>query len=347
MPVDLKPLIELSARIGRDLDLVQAGGGNTSIKEGDTLWVKASGKWLAHAAEDEMFVPAPIRDIVRFLEENRDYTVEQSTPSGISLRPSVETAMHAVLPHPVVVHVHSVRTIAWTVRRDPEAALSERLRGLRWIWIPYIHPGWPLAKKIQELAPHKPDVLVLGNHGLVVGGDSCESAEALLKDVEQRLEGHTVAGPVPDRPALENLSAGTNWRIAGNTEVHPVATNRAMCEIAAGGTMYPDHCVYLGPAAAAVNEGESIDHALERYRARYDFQPAVLLVSGKGVLISDALTRSGQQLLVCLKRVVERIQVDAGVHYLEDWQVAKLMNWDAEKYRIAMSVQQEPARLKA
>lgn len=103
--------------------------------------------------------------------------------------------------------------------------------------------------------------------------------------------------------------------------------------------MYPDHCVYLGPAAAVLRDGESVNDSLVRYQQRYDYQPAVLLVPGTGVLISKRLTLSGAQLLICLKRVVERIAPEQGVHYLEDIDVARLMNWDAEKYRIAMSAQ--------
>jgi rhamnose utilization protein RhaD (predicted bifunctional aldolase and dehydrogenase) len=104
--------------------------------------------------------------------------------------------------------------------------------------------------------------------------------------------------------------------------------------------MYPDHCVYLGPAAAVLGEGESIDNAVVRYQQRYDHEPAVLLVPGMGVLTSKRLTLSGAQLLVCLKRVIERIVPQEGVHYLEDVDVARLMNWDAEKYRIAISAEQ-------
>jgi len=340
MTRELAPLIELSSRIGRDLDLVQAGGGNTSVKDGDTVWVKASGKWLAHAADDEMFVPAPLSDILRYLEQGRDYTVEQKTPSGAALRPSVESAMHAVLPHRVVIHVHSVRTISWSVRTNPENALDARLESLRWEWIPYIHPGWLLARSIQERLRSRPDVLVLGNHGLVVGADDCDSAESLLRDVEQRLDTKASAGSEPDASGLERLAEGTEWRMPNNPEVHALGTNRSFCDIASQGTMYPDHCVYLGPAVAVLRDGESINDAVIRYRQRYDYEPAVLLVAGMGVLISNRLSLSGAQLLICLKRVVERIAPEEGVHYLEDMDVARLMNWDAEKYRIAMSAQQ-------
>ncbi|MGH9695266.1 MAG: hypothetical protein ACRD5Z_14045, partial [Bryobacteraceae bacterium] len=95
--------------------------------------------------------------------------------------------------------------------------------------------------------------------------------------------------------------------------------------------------VYLGPAAATVREGESIDQAVERYMTRYNYRPSVLLVEGKGVITTKDLSRAGRELLLCLKRVVERVPPEVSPTYLEDWQVAKLMNWDAEKYRISMA----------
>ena len=62
---DLTPLLRLSSKLGRNLDLVQAGGGNTSLKDNGTLWVKASGKWLVHAMDEEMFLPVPRADILQ------------------------------------------------------------------------------------------------------------------------------------------------------------------------------------------------------------------------------------------------------------------------------------------
>lgn len=204
----LESLRLLSARIGRDLNLVQAGGGNTSWKDGDTLWVKASGKWLIRAAEEEMFLPAPLSEILQGVAEDRDYTDSHTVSSGESLRPSVETTMHAVLPHPVVIHVHSVNTISWAVRPDGAEALRAPLNGLRWEWIPYIHPGLPLARRIEQALESKPDVLILANHGLVVGGKNCEAAESLLADVERRLGRE----PLPSRPAISKH--WRNWRTA-------------------------------------------------------------------------------------------------------------------------------------
>ena len=57
MSAEFEALRQLSARIGADPLLVQGAGGNTSVKEGGVLWIKASGKWLSGAARGHMFVP--------------------------------------------------------------------------------------------------------------------------------------------------------------------------------------------------------------------------------------------------------------------------------------------------
>ena len=337
MNVSLDQLISVSARVGRDLDLVQAGGGNTSIKLDGTLWVKASGKWLSRAADEEMFLPVPMSDIERQLAAEDEKFPEYRTPSGIALRPSVETAVHAVLPQKVVIHVHSVRTIAWAARERGSEGVAPLLRGLNWKWIPYTHPGIPLAIRIQQHSASRPDVLILENHGLVVAAEDCVTAEDLLHEVERRVDGASRVAASPDLARLEDLTRGTEWEVAADPEAHALATSSRSCEIAAKGTLFPDQCVYLGPAAAILHPGETIAAAAARYETRYNFAPVFLLAEGLGTLTKRAMNRAAQELLIGLKRVIERIPPQAHATYLPVQQVARLMNWDAEKYRIAMA----------
>jgi len=334
--LDLTPLRRLSARIGADLNLVQAGGGNTSIKDRATLWVKASGKWLVDAEKEEMFLPVEIAAYLRSIEESRDYVAGFAALGDHALRPSVETAMHAVMPHRVVVHVHSVNTIAWAIRVDAAAALAAPLAGLRWAWIPYVHPGLILGQRIAETSGSKPDVLVLGNHGLVIGAEDCEEAEEMLNDVERRLA--RVLRPVPAHGVLPNIDG---WQPAPDLEVHSLAMDSFGVGAAAGGTMYPDHCVYLGPSVAATGADESPIDAVARYRSQHGVAPKVLVVQGAGVMVPEGLSRAGRAMLICLKRVVERIDRSAPFGYLDAVEVARLMNWDAEKYRIGLARQYE------
>lgn len=335
----LEKLVELSARVGRDLDLVQAGGGNTSIKENGTLWVKASGKWLVHAGEDDMFLPVPMVDIARQLAAEDEKFPEYKTRTGSALRPSVETAVHAVMPQRVVIHVHSVRTIAWAARAHGEEGVAALLENLRWSWIPYTHPGIPLAIRIQREIAKRPDVLILENHGLVVGADDCAAAEERLHDVERRLNGPVRQAPAADLDRLNTLVRDA-WEIAEDSEAHALATLTKSWEIAQGGTLFPDQCVYLGPGAAVVQPGETLEAAAQHYRESYHFEPVFLIVAGAGVVTRRDMKRAARELLLCVKRVIERIAGEAQPVYLPPSQVARLMNWDAEKYRIGMAVLQ-------
>ena len=179
-PTDLlAPLERLSAVVGSNSDLVQAAGGNTSLKHGGRMWIKASGTWLAHAAARDIMVPvrlAPLLDALAadapFAESCADF-VDRDLASG-GLRPSIETTMHAVLSDPVVVHVHCVDTIAWAVRSDAAAHLAPLLAGLPWAFVPYRRPGLPLTREILNVTTPETKVFVLGKHGLVVSGQTVE-----------------------------------------------------------------------------------------------------------------------------------------------------------------------------
>jgi rhamnose utilization protein RhaD (predicted bifunctional aldolase and dehydrogenase) len=182
------------------------------------------------------------------------------------------------------------------------------------------------------------DVLILENHGLVVAADDCAAAEELLGEVERRLDGPVRRTPAPDLDRLKTLIQ-EEWEICEDSEAHALALSVRSWEIAQGGTLFPDQCVYLGPGAAVVHPGDTLDAAIERYRKHYDFDPVFLIVAGAGILTKRAMKRAARELLLCVKRVIERIPEEAQPVYLPASQVARLMNWDAEKYRIAMARQ--------
>ena len=169
-------LLRYSAVIGADPALVQAAGGNVSLKRGGVLWVKASGTWLANALRQNIMVPVDLPALLAAVQRRDAAAVENAaafvvqSEDATGLRPSIETTLHAMLPHPVVVHVHCVETIAWAVRQDAEAAIAPLLAGLRWAFVPYVRPGAPLTFAMLRVLQPDTDVLVLGNHGLVVGG---------------------------------------------------------------------------------------------------------------------------------------------------------------------------------
>src|SRR5260221_10640132 len=187
---ELQLLRELTQRVGSNPLLAQASTGNTSIKLDGVLWIKASGRWMADAQKNEILIPLDLADVHR-QSLQRDLDPADRYPGA-----SLETAMHALLPHPVVLHVHCVNTIAWAVRNDARAHLQQRLEGLRWRWVPYVESGLPLARAVRNAfssagtdadADMDADIFVLGNHGLVIGAENCRAAEHLLNEVGRRL----------------------------------------------------------------------------------------------------------------------------------------------------------------
>jgi len=329
---DLGALAALSARIGADITLVQAAGGNASVKIDGVLWVKASGTWLADAERKPVFVPVDLA-AARAAMASGDDKIPARTDRPPGLRPSIETSLHAFMPHRVVLHVHAVNTIAWAARADAGAELESRLAGLAWTWLPYCRPGLPLTRAVAAATAGRTlDVLVLGNHGLVVGGADCDAAEALMRAVEGRLAVPVRSAPAADAGRLDASCRGTGYRPAAFAECHDLATDARSRAVATGGTLYPDHVVFLGPAARALDDGETVAALAQRTPP-----PAFLLVPGIGTVLRTDLPPGAEPLLRCLGLVAARIPDGAPVTYLSADEEQALMAWDAEHYRKSLS----------
>lgn len=272
----------LSARIGRDPLLAQASSGNTSVKVDGVLWIKASGKWLAHATQEESLVPVDLAEVRACMRRNVEFAGSYTSPLGNALRPSIETAMHAVLPQRVIIHVHSVNTIAWAVRQDGLARLTERLAGVPWQWVPYVASGLPLAREIEQamLCSSDTNVFVLGNHGLVVCGEDFNSAETLLSEVESRVAISARRGPESTGVLLAEIAGSPQWRLPENTDVHGLGTDAINRRILRGGILYPCQAVFLGAPAPLLPDSVRLPLAMKRFEGEYG-SPPFWIVEGR------------------------------------------------------------------
>lgn len=301
-------LLSLSARLGRDPLLVQASSGNTSIKLDGVLWIKASGKWLVSAMEEESLVPAPLDQVRTCVGQGVDY--RNLGDAGCALRASIETAMHAVMPHRVVVHVHSVNAIAWAVRQDAPERMAELLAGLPWQWIPYVPSGLPLAREIEKALQRDPaaTVFILGNHGLVIGADTCAGADALLDDVEQRI----AVQPRPPREAPAGLQPQPHWQLPADPALHALGADAISFRILQQGVLYPCQAIFLQEPSGGA---------------------PFLAAAGQGVLVSESITRTQSAILSGLLEVVQRIDENAPIRYLLPAELEALLSADVYHYR--------------
>lgn len=338
MTNEMTALKALSAKVGADLLLVQAAGGNTSLKQDGVMWIKASGTWLQHAEERDIFVPVALDPLLSALERD-DPACETCTDfvrsdlNSLGLRPSIETTVHASFAHKVVVHVHCIATISLAVRADAEAVLAKMLSGFRWAFVPYRRPGLPLAKEIRKRLKADTDVLVLGNHGLVVAAETAAEAERLLGQVVQTLTRRARAAKMIDRPALEKIAASSGYDPSPDPAVHALALDALSLAQARKGTLYPDHIVFLGAGIAVAEAGEPLRAAAERIGRAGRPEPKLVVVPGKGVFLPADATPAMHAMARCLADVAVRLSPDDPVRPLTLEDELALVNWDAEKYR--------------
>lgn len=319
---DLDELRSLSARVGADPLLVQGPGGNTSIKIDGVMWVKASGTWLRDALTRDIFVPVDWRAVRQGLAEN-DPACESSVAfvrselNAGNLRPSIETTVHALMPQPVVVHVHCVNTISWAIREDAESVLGEKLRDQNWAFIPYVRPGLPLAQGIMARIRPGTEILVLGNHGLVVAAGTVSAAARKLEEVVTLLRRPARPAPPADRGALNAAAKGTPYRPATQADTHALATDPQILAVGGDAVLYPDHAVFLGVGVATSLASEA---------------PLVAL-PGIGVVVRGTAAPAAEAMGRCLADVLRRNGPDERIKRLTHEDIGALINWDAEKYR--------------
>jgi ribulose-5-phosphate 4-epimerase/fuculose-1-phosphate aldolase len=321
---ELTSLRELSARIGSDPLLTQGSTGNTSIKLDGVLWIKASGKWMADATHEDILTPLDLAEVQARVKQRRD-------PAERFARASIETAMHAVMPHRVVVHVHCVNTIAWAVRQDAQIQMEGRLDGLRWQWISYVASGLPLAGAIQRTLSGSPksDVLILGNHGLVVGGEDCSAVEDLLFRVQQRLAICPRPGGPTDYAALAEIADGSTWGLPDDDDVHALGTDAISRGVISGGLLYPCQSIFSDPSMPGSDSSTPrLFHPVPcpdpkgQWEDRWGTR-TFLIIKGRGVIVRRTMTPVQRAMLSGLAQVIQRTSSSAPLRYLTNEEAAQ------------------------
>ncbi|MEJ6394819.1 class II aldolase/adducin family protein [Gymnodinialimonas sp. 2305UL16-5] len=315
LPNDFDVFRALSAKLGVDPLQVQGPGGNTSIKQGDTMWIKASGTELAQALDTDIFVAVDRAAALAEAQGAGDGSCKATVlDQSRGLRPSIETTFHAALDWPVVAHTHSIATLTHGVSVQGRAAAAKKLEGLPVVFVPYAKPGLPLTGEILSRISSATQIIVLENHGLICCGQDVSETEAILSEVEQRLQMSARETVTSDPGAAPE---GFVW-----SEYGWMATDAKTTALATAGSYYPDHVVFLGPALP---------------RADHDGAPPAILVEGRGVLIRDGATGSQLAMLRCLSDLLARLPEGWAPEAIGPEAEAELLNWDAEKYRQALA----------
>jgi rhamnose utilization protein RhaD (predicted bifunctional aldolase and dehydrogenase)/NAD(P)-dependent dehydrogenase (short-subunit alcohol dehydrogenase family) len=200
---DLALRIYTSRLLGREPKLVLHGGGNTSVKtrlrdllgeEVEVLCVKGSGGDMA--AIEPAGLPAVRLDRLRKLRARATLSDEdmvriqrENLLDPMAPNPSVETLLHAFLPHKFVDHTHSTAVLSLIDQPDGAALCAETYDG-RMGLVPYVMPGFALAKLAADIYDSAPTVegLILHKHGIFTFGATAEEAYARMIEMVTRAE---------------------------------------------------------------------------------------------------------------------------------------------------------------
>jgi rhamnose utilization protein RhaD (predicted bifunctional aldolase and dehydrogenase)/NAD(P)-dependent dehydrogenase (short-subunit alcohol dehydrogenase family) len=222
MPPELALRVYTSRLLGRESDLVLHGGGNTSVKtvidnvlgeKLEVLYIKGSG-WDLAAIEPPGFPAldlAYLRKLRRLealndeemINQFRTHLLDASSPN-----PSIETLVHAFLPAKFIDHTHADAVVTLTHQQNAEKMLPEAM-GPNIGILPFIMPGFPLAKAMAELIRQQPhlECIVLMHHGLFTFGEDARTAYDRMIDYVSRAEAFLaragkMSGSKPAAPAL-------------------------------------------------------------------------------------------------------------------------------------------------
>lgn len=314
-PADLALRVYTSRLIGSETALVLHGGGNTSVKttmtnilgeEVPVLCVKGSGWDLGDI--EPAGLPALDLDYLRKLRvlknladeemvnQFRTHLLESNAPT-----PSIETLVHAFLPHKFIDHTHADAIVALTNQVEAESLLVEAL-GNKIAVLPFIMPGFPLALAIADLHARQPEAeaIILMNHGIFTFGEEAEIAYGRMIDYVTRAEQYIAAkaitvatskAPAPDCNLVLPLLRGALglWKSGGGTapfsldlrqndELLAALDRPDAAALFVSGVLTPDHVirtknypVFLDLTGIDREEelGEIITGAVAAYQAKY------------------------------------------------------------------------------
>ena len=277
---DIALRVYTSRLLGREPKLVLHGGGNTSVKttmpdilgkETEVLCVKGSG-WDLADIEPQGLPAVRLSKIKKLASLNALSDTDMVNIQRLSLldasapNPSVETLLHAFLPHKFVDHTHSNAILALTDQTNGDKVCQE-VFGNRMGYVPYIMPGFALAKKAKEVfeANTKVDGLILFKHGIFTFADTAKDSYDLMIEMATMAEvaiskrkrvsfpTTTVAEPLADVSKIAPILRGMCSSVDNSPMLLNFRTSAKILEYVNGdelvrysqkGTVTPDHVIH-------------------------------------------------------------------------------------------------------
>jgi len=347
----LTTITELSHAFGT-VEYVKAGGGNTSCKTADTLWVKPSGTTLAgltpgtfvamdRAVLSRLYAAAaPSEPAAReeLVKNMMAAAVKPETPG----RASVEAPLHDSISARYVVHTHPAAVNGLTCAVGGRAAAARLFPDA--LWVPYIDPGYTLCMAVRKAVQLykaergvEPSLMFLENHGVFVSGDTEADIRATYARVMDALKKTYVALGVQSAVCVG--SAPSEAQVASWRQVLAEGLGAEAAAVAVSGPfevgrgpISPDHIVY---AKSYPFEGVLTADNLRAFKAVRGYAPRMVVTDQAvlGVGANEKTARLALELALDGALVKQLARAFGGLQYLSDVARGFIENWEVESYR--------------
>lgn len=346
----LQELIKISKYAGMREDLVQAGGGNTSVKiSQDEMLIKSSGCQLSEVAADYGYSRVCYRKIAEYLSANRGASISESDGKKILAstllegnRPSIETFLHSITGR-VTMHTHALAVNVLAARKNGMSTLQKLFPDA--LLIGYATPGVDLAQKYfsqytEQIAQGKDGrIIFLKNHGLIISGESADEVISLNEEVINK---------IADYLKIDNRSYRDNYLLYCNLERYGAIKNNQIVYLSCNATLKsaarkyskagwkiafcPDCLVYCGRAILAIPK-EINEAEIDKYTDEYG-SPVAIVYHENVFIVAENIKKAKEiESVLEFSAAVNIYNEDSEVECLSSKEQGYLLNWESEKYR--------------
>ena len=351
--VDLK---ELSKYAGERFDLVQAGGGNSSVKlDNGEMLIKASGFSLSDVNENQGYSRVKTKEIATIVQEKtvreeedkrkRETITSELIKKAIvdkKNRPSIETILHSLL-HKYTLHTHPIVVNAIVIEKNWKELLSLIFKDEEIVLVGYETPGIDLALELDlQLSKFDtiPNIIFLQNHGLIITSniksEVFKKTEYVLNKIEKYLKLDFNKYKLTNKISYLIKSASTN-KSSNNISYlsEDLIINNQLKKdksIFKQLPFCPDSLVYCGITASIIKSVSDINSIKKHMEKHFELPKIIIL--GNTLFINSINIKKAKEIEEVLKfNVLVRSNSGKKINYLENKELGYLNNWEAEKFR--------------
>ena len=352
---EIRNLISISRYAGERFDLIQAGGGNTSVKfPNGQMQIKASGMHLTDMCElngiakiDNGKIKIFLEDVgLKVLSKRERARKAQEVVDEASFTPeikaSIETFLH-VLTLKYTLHTHPIVINIVACRKDWRESFLQLFPNA--LCVSYETPGVDLAMRIKEEIENNkndvseiPKIIFLQNHGLIISSNNVKETKALTDKVVLDIEKYL--GVDYSAYRMTNQVSELINSILNEKKIAYLSSDSFIMEVLAKDEssfflppFCPDKLVYCGASCVKLKKLQD-QGSIKEYIVEHGNYPRVVLYNDLIFFIADSI-RKAKEIEDVLKFHLITVTNNEGkrVNYLTESEIQYLNNWDAEKYR--------------